>query len=314
MSPTTQTVENFLDLLRCPASGQRLALAGDKLATPDGSYRYPILDSAIPAFAERPGSLQAQQQLAHYDRIAAAYQANLEYPHTIEYMAYLDECLLRAVGEGSFGVAAELCCGHGEAIALFGSRIVRGIGLDISPQMLKRARAGHVDARLCFVQGDATALPLASASFDTVFMLGGIHHVPDRRRLFGEVARILKPGGRFIFREPVSDFWPWRLLRSIVYRLSPTLDHENERPLRLGETEPPLASAGLRLDRWTTHGFFGFCVFMNSDVLVVNRLFRFIPGIRGITRTAARLDEAILSAPGFSGRGLQAIGCATRLE
>ncbi|MBN9486399.1 MAG: methyltransferase domain-containing protein [Alphaproteobacteria bacterium] len=313
MSSTTQTLEGFLDLLRCPASGQPLTRAGDNLITLDGHCQYPILESEIPAFAERPVSVQSQKQLAHYDRIATAYQANLEYPHTIEYMTYLDACLHRAVGDASLGVTAELCCGHGEAVSLFGSRITQGIGLDISPKMLRQARASHVAPHLLFVQGDATNLPLAPRSFDTVFMLGGIHHVPDRQRLFDEIARILKPGGRFIFREPVSDFYLWRFLRSIVYRLSPTLDHENERPLRLDETRPPLVSAGLRLDHWTTHGFFGFCVFMNSDVLVVNRLFRFVPGIRSLTRAAARLDDAVLSIPGFSGYGLQAIGCATRL-
>jgi len=310
----TQTLDDFLDLLRCPESGEILTLERDTLSTPDGRHRYPILGSAIPAFALRPTSPGAQQQLSHYDRIASAYRANLTYPHTVEYTAYLDACLLKMVGDGPFGVTAELCCGYGEAISLFTSRIARGVGLDISPQMLRMARLDHDAVHLCFVQGDATALPFASASFDTVFMLGGIHHVPDRRRLFSEVARILKPGGRFMFREPVNDFWLWRLLRSIVYRLSPTLDHENERPLRLGETTPPLNSAGLRLDHWTTHGFLGFCLFMNSDVLIANRLFRFIPGIRSMTRASARLDEAILSIPSFAGLGLQVVGCATKVK
>ena len=237
------TLKSFVDLLRCPASGQQLVFDRDELVTLDGHHRYPVLAPEIPAFAEKPDTEEARQQLAHYDRIATAYHANLHYPHTIEYMTYLDTCLRRVAGEGSFGVAAELCCGHGEAISLFGARMTRGIGLDVSTQMLRLARSDRASDHLCFVQGDATILPLAPASFDTVFMLGGIHHVPDRQRLFAQVAQILKPGGRFIFREPVSDFWLWRFLRSIVYRLSPTLDHENERPLRLSETLPPLAAA-----------------------------------------------------------------------
>jgi hypothetical protein len=56
--------------------------------------------------------------------------------------------------------------------------------------------------------------------------------------LFREVARILKPGGRFYFREPVSDFWPWHMLRRVIYRISPSLDHLTERPLRYDETAP----------------------------------------------------------------------------
>jgi hypothetical protein len=51
---------------------------------------------------------------------------------------------------------------------------------------------------------------------------------------------------------------------------------------------------------------------MNSDVLVFNRAFRLIPGIRLITRAAARLDELILRLPGFHSAGLQVVGVAEK--
>jgi hypothetical protein len=51
---------------------------------------------------------------------------------------------------------------------------------------------------------------------------------------------------------------------------------------------------------------------MNSDVLVFNRLFRFVPGIRAITRFAAWLDDWTLRLPGMSRAGLQVIGVAAR--
>jgi hypothetical protein len=63
---------------------------------------------------------------------------------------------------------------------------------------------------------------------------------------------------------------------------------------------------------WRSLGFFGFCFFMNSDVLIFNRLFRFIPGIRAITRAAARLDAATARIPGLRGAGLQVIGVAQK--
>ena len=84
--------------------------------------------------------------------------------------------------------------------------------------------------------------------------------------------RILKPDGWLYFREPVSDFALWRWIRAVVYRLPPMLDHETERPLLYDETAPVLSASGLSLRHWTTHGFLGFCLFMNSDVLVFNRL------------------------------------------
>lgn len=300
-----------LDLLRCPVNGAALHPNGDELVCADGQHRYRVVDG-IPLFAEQFCSPEGLSQQAHYEKIAGAYVANLNYPHTEEYVAYLDRVLLEAIGDRPLGTVAELCCGRGEAFQLLGARINRGVGVDVSPSMLRAAAALHDASQLSFVQGDATMLPLAAASVDTVFMLGGIHHINDRPRLFAEVARILKPGGRFYFREPVSDFLPWRAIRSVIYRISPILDHVTERPLLFGETVPVLEAVGLRLRHWQTCGFLGFCLFMNADVLAFNRVFRYVPGIRAITRAATRLDEWTVSLPGLRRAGLQVIGVAEK--
>jgi SAM-dependent methyltransferase len=166
--------------------------------------------------------------------------------------------------------------------------------------------------RFFFLQGDATMLPLIDGQFDAVLMLGGIHHVRDRQQLFREVFRMLRPGGRFLWREPVSDFLLWRAIRAVIYRLSPSLDYYNEHPLIFSETLPALQGAGLRLVDWRTYGFLGFCLLMNSDVLVFNRLFRLIPGIRAIARFMTRLDDLTTRAPGLRRAGLQVIGIAEK--
>jgi ubiquinone/menaquinone biosynthesis C-methylase UbiE len=286
-------------------------MEGGALRGPDGN-RYPLSHSGVPQFAIELVSADGLRQRAHYDAIAQAYEANLAYPHTRAYLSYLDEALFTAIGERPLGTMAEVCCGLGEAVKLFAGRYNRAVAVDVSPAMLERAVRECGQASATFVQGDATQLPLADQAFDTVVLLGGIHHVNDRARLFAEVARILKPGGRCIFREPVSDFALWRWLRAIVYRLSPMLDHATERPLRRAETEPPLEAAGLALEHWSTHGFVGFCLFMNSDVLFVNRLFRFIPGIAAVTRAATLLDAWTLRVPGLADAGLQVVAVARK--
>ena len=53
---------------------------------------------------------------------------------------------------------------------------------------------------------------------------------------------------------------------------------------------------------------------MNSDVLVFNRLFRFVPGIRGIARAFAGLDRLTLRIPGLGRAGLQVVGVARKPE
>jgi SAM-dependent methyltransferase len=301
----------MLDLLRCPATHQLLAQRGDQLCTIGDNTCYQISSYGVPIFA-RQLSDDSSAQRGHYDAIADAYVRNLSYPHTQEYMAYLDRVLLDAIDPARLDTIAELCCGHGEAFKLLRGRFKRGVGVDISESMLNYAVRSHGTSNVTFVQGDVTRLPLASDAFDSVLMLGGIHHVNNRASLFGEINRILKPGGRFYFREPANDFVLWRSLRALIYRLSPMLDHETERPLRWAETVRELKNAALACEQYDTHGLLGFCLFMNSDVLVFNRAFRYVPGIRQITRLAARIDEKILNLPGLSSAGLQVVGVAEK--
>lgn len=299
----------YLPLLACPRTREALIEREGQLIGVSGGDRYRVSLAGIPLFAEKFLGEDARRQQSHYDHVAQAYIENLGYPHTQEYAAYLDHEFVEEL-DRPLGIAAEICCGRGEALRLLRKQVDRAVGVDVSERMLD---AAHADLpEFLFVQGDATRLPLATGSFDTVLMFGGVHHVNDRVALFDEIHRVLKPGGRFYFREPLNDFWLWRLLRRIIYRLSPALDHETERPLRERETVPFLASSGLSLREWKSRGFLGFCFLMNSDVLVFNRLFRFIPGIRVLTRIAARVDHAVVRLPGLRNAGLQVIGVAEK--
>jgi SAM-dependent methyltransferase len=303
----------MLAKLACPQTLGALMRRDGTLATADGRHIYRISPSGIPMFAESLLSADAARQRDHYKGVAAKYVENLGYPHTQEYMAYLDRVFMEHVAEGDLTETAEVCCGHGELLDLGKDRVGAGIGVDISPEMLENARKRHPGSpQFLFLQGDATRLPVASGQFRSVVMLGGIHHVSDRQRLFEEVFRILRPGGRFYFREPVSDFFLWRWIRAVIYRLSPALDAETERPLIWRETVPVLERAGFELKAWHTYGFLGFCFFMNSDVLVFNRLFRFIPGIRALTRLWTSIDDLTVKIPGLRRAGLQVVGVAEK--
>lgn len=274
--------------------------------------RYQLSPEGMPLFATEFLSEDARVQQAHYDRVVADYVENLSYPHTQEYMHFLDEEFLNEIKDVSLGYTVELCCGRGEAFHLLQQHIEEGLGIDVSERMLKVAHQAFPKERFAFVQGDATRLPLQNRCVDTVIMLGGIHHVPDRRRLFAEIFRILKPGGYFCWREPVSDFFLWRWIRHVIYYISPALDHTTERPLTYKETVPLIEELGFDVQTWKTSGFLGFCLFMNSDVLVFNRLFRFIPGIRAITRMAVLIDKWSVRLPCLKRAGLQVVGVALK--
>jgi demethylmenaquinone methyltransferase/2-methoxy-6-polyprenyl-1,4-benzoquinol methylase len=51
------------------------------------------------------------------------------------------------------------------------------------------------------LQGDGRSLPLATESVDAVVVVDALHHMPDQRRVLGEVARVLAPGGVLVVRE-----------------------------------------------------------------------------------------------------------------
>ena len=312
----TTPLDHHLGLLRCPASGRPLHRDNGRLVGDDGEHAYALTAEDIPLFAPAPERAESRAQQAHYDRIAGVYVRNMSEPHTLEYSAWFDRLLLEAIPPGPVGLVGEICCGRGEALRLLADRseleMAGAIGVDISHRMLASATASLGDDRCLFVQGDATVLPLCDEVFDHVFVLGGIHHVNDRPRMFAEIHRVLKPGGCFFWREPLNDFVLWRVLRALIYRVSPTLDAGTERPLRTAETRRQLTQAGLEIIQWKPCGLLGFCLFMNSDVLVVNRLFRHLPGIRRITRASVAVDEWLLRLPGLRYAGLQVVGAARK--
>jgi len=320
LTETKQTLRpEVIEALRCPKTGHPLRVATNTstslLETSEG-MQYRLTDSGIPLFAESEISDQSLIQQQHYDKMADTYQENLSYPHTQEYLNYLDTELIESIKsvkpDLNLGCCVELCCGTGEAVRLLGYDMKPGIAVDISKSMLEKGHIDHHEKPVNFVQGDATNVPIRDNFADTVIMLGGIHHVPDRTQLFSEIQRILKPNGYFIYREPVSDFWLWRMIRHFIYRVSPLLSHDTERPLIYEETVPVIEKTGLKSLSWKTYGFFGFCLFMNSDVLWFNRFFRFIPGIRKLTQLSTKLDHWITCSKTFHKAGLQVIGIAQK--
>lgn len=107
----------------------------------------------------------------------------------------------------------EVSCGAGGGA----SYIVRSLGpasytgLDLNPASIELCKKRHQLPGLDFVQGDAQNLPFPDASFDAVVNVEASHQYPDFPRFLAEVARVLRPGGHFLYtdsrRNPVVAEW-----------------------------------------------------------------------------------------------------------
>lgn len=116
-----------------------------------------------------------------------------------------EEDRLDLVPEYEDGAVVELGCGGGQAaigFALEGANSV--VGVDFSASQLAHARQ-HRDAYgadVRFLAGDVSQLPLADDAFDLAFSSWVFQMVPDFQACAREAARILRPGGAFVFALP----------------------------------------------------------------------------------------------------------------
>jgi len=93
-------------------------------------------------------------------------------------------------------VIADLGCGTGEALSWLAPVVGRVIGVDLEQGMLDAAAERtrgltNVDLR----HGGLEALPLADDEVDAVLVMLVLHHVPDLKRAFVELQRVLRPHG-----------------------------------------------------------------------------------------------------------------------
>ena len=103
----------------------------------------------------------------------------------------------------------DIGCGAGMDLLLAAQAVGangRAIGVDMTEAMAKRARAGATSRGLANVEvrlGDAMSLPIESQTVDVVISNGVLNLTPDKEQAFGEVFRILKPGGQFLYGDIV---------------------------------------------------------------------------------------------------------------
>jgi SAM-dependent methyltransferase len=142
-------------------------------------------------------------ELANVPESAVESFAGVANPWTMGRLAPGERVLDLGSGAGTDTlVAAQMVGAHGHVT-----------GIDMTEAMLVKARSAATAMGMHnveFVEGEAERLPFADGSFDVVISNGVIDLVPDKDAVFGELYRVLAPGGRMqiadvTIQNPVSE-------------------------------------------------------------------------------------------------------------
>ncbi len=223
----------LLELLRCPATGQRLELRdaveregeieSGTLLSADGARSYPI-HGFIPRFVAADNyAASFGMQWLRFRRTQLDSVSGVPISHD-RFYRYSGWSAQELRGKRVLDVG----CGAGRFAE---------IALEAGAHVVALDYSGAVDAaranlaaypNLEVVQGDIFALPFALGAFDYVYCLGVLQHTPDVEAAFKALPPQLKPGGKL-----VVDLYPW-LIRNVLwskYWLRPITRHMPAEPL-----------------------------------------------------------------------------------
>lgn len=214
-----------------------------------------------------PRERLAREKRAHEEDDVLARSARLKdlFPHIWRYPALetlLDrmEPPLELLHDG--GLVLDYGCGRGKRAAGVARRGGRVLGFDLATTYVQEAvKLMPPGATAMFAVMDAHYLALSSESVEFVVGDGILHHL-DVDAAVAEVYRVLKPGGRAVFREPLAENPLLRLFRW----LTPMARTEDEAPFsmrRLRDLETRLSDV-----EWTSD----YCGVLSAPVAVVTSL------------------------------------------
>jgi ubiquinone/menaquinone biosynthesis C-methylase UbiE len=187
-----------------------------------------------------PPAQDKHKEIAFFDGHAAGDDYDVFTPQA---SARLVAAFVRLSALAPGARVADLGCGSGVFTQLLARAGYDCVGLDLSAGLLAAGRRRFCG--LALVGGDVEQLPFASESFDGVLLSGVVHHLPDPFRCAAEVARVLRPRGRFVAFDPnrMNPFmWLYRDRASPFY--SPVGVTENERPVLAREVRDVFERAG----------------------------------------------------------------------
>ena len=153
--------------------------------------------------ARQPGGaihefpLPAEPLPASGERCAPEIGDQIQHEHFHRYLFALRFCEGKDV--------LDVACGEGYGSGLLGAVARTVVGVDVVPGGDRPCRDALQSEQVTFVQADATALPIASSSVDTVVCFETLEHLSDHDGLLGELVRVLRSDGVLLLSTPDRD-------------------------------------------------------------------------------------------------------------
>lgn len=217
-------------------------------------------DPQVERDLERLGSVKRrrQERASEYFRENAASWDHIRSLHASE--KAVEAAMLKLVGDRPFQAMLDLGTGTGRLLELFAPLYRRGVGMDMSREMLAVARANLDKAGVAHAQvrlGDIYAPPVERDAFDLVTIHQVLHYLDNPGLAVREAARLLRPSGRLL----IVDFAPHALeaLRDehahqrLGFSDRQIADWFNEAGIDLEDTRdfaPTASSGGLTVKFW----------------------------------------------------------------
>lgn len=187
----------------------------------------------------------------HKERVRAQFGATAQdYVASPRHRSGPDLVRLVELAEGQpHERALDIATGGGHTALAVAPTVSHVVASDLTPKMLAAAEAFIRDqgiTNVSFEIAEAERLPFDDASFDIVTCRIAPHHFADPRAFCREVARVLKPGGRFVLMDSTSpeDDELDRFINDVEWRR----DKTHVRSYRLSEWQEMIEATGMVLD------------------------------------------------------------------
>lgn len=177
------------------------------------------------------------EENGYYELVRSALSPERDY--TYEYRALNEYYAYRHMSDRRFRRALALGCARGDDVAPIAAQVDEYLAIEPAERWWSPTIGGR-PAR--FVKPSITGdIPCASGEIDLAICLGVLHHIPNVTHVINEIARVVRSGGLFVLREPISSMGDWSRPRIGLTK--------NERGLPLEWLDDRLTRAGFVVER-----------------------------------------------------------------